>query len=91
MTAVLITVIQVIQKLSPAAPPKILVENYMIEIARTYKVSFEPDPLVMKVKAFLCLLNYCHIVILHSVVLAFTVNHCLFVLCKLIVTYVLTN
>jgi len=38
--------------LSPAAPPKILIENYMIEIARTYKVPFEPDPLVMKVKAY---------------------------------------
>lgn len=35
--------------MSLAAPPKILVEHYMIEIARTYKVLFEPDPLVMMV------------------------------------------
>jgi len=41
--------VQVVHKLSAAAPPKILVENYMVEIARTYKVPFEPDPLVMMV------------------------------------------
>jgi len=41
--------VQVVHKMSAAAPPKILVENYMIEIARTYKVPFEPDPLVMMV------------------------------------------
>lgn len=44
--------VQVLHKLSLAAPPKILVENYMIEIARTYKVPFEPDPLVMMVSVF---------------------------------------
>lgn len=40
---------QVVHKMSLAAPPKLLVEHYMIEIARTYKVPFEPDPLIMAV------------------------------------------
>ncbi|ESO12644.1 hypothetical protein HELRODRAFT_93398 [Helobdella robusta] len=38
---------KVIYKLNLSAPPKILVENYMVEISRSYKVPFEPDPLVM--------------------------------------------
>ena len=40
---------QVIHKMTLAMPPKILVENYMIEIAKTYKVPFEPDPVIMMV------------------------------------------
>jgi len=33
--------------MSLACPPKILIENYMIEIAKSYKVPFEPDPVIM--------------------------------------------
>jgi len=57
--------VQVLHKLSAAAPPKILVENYMIEIARTYKVPFEPDPLVMMVSVST---NHFHIADLSCVV-----------------------
>lgn len=39
---------KVMHKLSVQAPPKILVERYMIEIARSYNVPFEPDPSVMQ-------------------------------------------
>jgi hypothetical protein len=35
--------------MSIAAPPKALIENYMIEIAKTYKVPFEPDLAVLNV------------------------------------------
>lgn len=35
-------------KLSVQAPPKALVERYMVEIAKTYNVPFEPDPTVMQ-------------------------------------------
>ncbi|XP_066934921.1 IST1 homolog [Clytia hemisphaerica] len=38
---------RLIVKLSPDPPPKILVERYLIEIARNYNVAFEPDPEVM--------------------------------------------
>jgi len=38
---------RLIQKLSPDPPPKILVERYLIEIARNYNVAFEPDPAIM--------------------------------------------
>ncbi|XP_057304702.1 IST1 homolog [Hydractinia symbiolongicarpus] len=38
---------RLIHKLSPDPPPKILVERYLIEIARNYNVPFEPDPDVM--------------------------------------------
>ncbi|XP_068116233.1 IST1 homolog [Hyperolius riggenbachi] len=34
-------------KLSTQAPPKILVERYLIEIAKNYKVEYEPDARVM--------------------------------------------
>ena len=36
--------LQVIHRLGAEAPKKSLVENYMIEIARNYKVDYEPDP-----------------------------------------------
>lgn len=44
----------------------------MIEIARTYKVPFEPDPLVMMVSAFLPIadLSYFHITMLLFVISA---------------------
>lgn len=38
---------KVMHKLSVQAPPKILIERYMVEIAKTYNVPFEPDPSVM--------------------------------------------
>ncbi|XP_078344428.1 IST1 homolog isoform X1 [Oculina patagonica] len=38
---------RLILKLSPQPPPKTLVENYLIEIARSHGVAFEPDPSVM--------------------------------------------
>ncbi|KAM3919469.1 IST1 homolog [Leptodactylus fuscus] len=38
---------RLMHKLSPEAPPKILVERYLIEIAKNYNVEFEPDARVM--------------------------------------------
>lgn len=35
-------------KLSIQSPPKILVEKYMIEIAKCFNVTYEPDPTVME-------------------------------------------
>ncbi|KAJ1522565.1 hypothetical protein ONE63_001750 [Megalurothrips usitatus] len=35
-------------KMSVQAPPKILVERYLIEIAKNYNIEFTPDPQVMK-------------------------------------------
>ena len=35
---------KVMHKLSVQAPPKVLVENYLVEIARTYNVAYTPDP-----------------------------------------------
>ena len=39
---------QVMHKLSVQAPPKALVERYMVEIAKSYNVPFEPDPCTMQ-------------------------------------------
>lgn len=39
---------KLMHKLAVQAPPKILVERYLIEIARNYNVPYEPDPQVMK-------------------------------------------
>ncbi|XP_073461981.1 IST1 homolog [Aquarana catesbeiana] len=38
---------RLMHKLSAEAPPKILVERYLIEIAKNYKVEYEPDARVM--------------------------------------------
>merc|ERR1712013_245297 len=38
---------RLISKLSPDPPPKILVERYLIEIARNFDVPFSPDPEIM--------------------------------------------
>ncbi|XP_044126753.1 IST1 homolog isoform X1 [Bufo gargarizans] len=38
---------RLMHKLSSEAPPKILVERYLIEIAKNYNVQFEPDARVM--------------------------------------------
>lgn len=37
---------KLMHKLSVQAPPKILVEKYLIEIAKNYNVEYEPDPQV---------------------------------------------
>jgi len=42
---------QLMHKLSVEAPPKILVERYLIEIAKNYNVPYEPDSVVMVSKA----------------------------------------
>ena len=39
--------LQLMHKLSVEAPPKILVERYLIEIAKNYNVPYEPDSVVM--------------------------------------------
>jgi vacuolar protein sorting-associated protein IST1 len=44
---------KLMHKLSVQAPPKILVEKYLIEIAKNYNVFYEPDPQVMNH----CLIN----------------------------------
>ena len=36
-------------KMSLHAPPKLLVENYMLEIAKAYNVPFVPDVSALKV------------------------------------------
>ncbi len=38
-----------IHRLGAEAPKKSLVENYMIEIARNYKIDYEPDPTMFMV------------------------------------------
>ncbi|KAI4464947.1 ist1 family member [Holotrichia oblita] len=38
-------------KLSIQAPPKLLIEKYLIEIAKTYDIPYEPDPQVMREEA----------------------------------------
>lgn len=35
-------------KMSVQSPPKILVEKYLIEIAKNYNVEYEPDEQVMR-------------------------------------------
>lgn len=39
--------LQLMHKLSVESPPKILVERYLIEIAKNYNVPYEPDSVVM--------------------------------------------
>lgn len=38
---------KLLTKLSVQAPPKVLVEQYMIEIAKSHNIPFEPDPEIM--------------------------------------------
>ncbi|KAG4069934.1 hypothetical protein HA402_015158 [Bradysia odoriphaga] len=40
--------VKLMHKLAIQAPPKILVEKYLIEIANIYHIDYEPDPQVMK-------------------------------------------
>lgn len=51
--------LQVIHRLGAEAPKKSLVENYMIEIARNYKVEYEPDPTMFMVS----LMNLGHCIV----------------------------
>lgn len=37
-------------KLSIQSPPKLLVEKYVIEIAKSYNIPYEPDPQVMEME-----------------------------------------
>lgn len=37
-------------KLSIQSPPKLLVEKYVIEIAKSYNISYEPDPQIMELE-----------------------------------------
>lgn len=46
LTLLLVVFHQLIHKLSVEAPPKILVERYLIEIAKNYNVPYEPDAMV---------------------------------------------
>lgn len=39
---------KVLHRLAATPPPKILVERYLVEIARSHNVPFEPDPKVMQ-------------------------------------------
>ncbi|XP_034481873.1 IST1 homolog isoform X1 [Drosophila innubila] len=39
---------KLMHKLTLQAPPKLLVENYLIAIAKNYNIEFEPDPQVMQ-------------------------------------------
>ncbi len=43
---------KVIHRLGAAAPKKSLVENYMIEIARNYKVDYTPDSTMFLVSTY---------------------------------------
>lgn len=54
-----IPVFQLMHKLSVEAPPKILVERYLIEIAKNYNVPYEPDSVVMVSEAPASLLCSC--------------------------------
>ena len=40
---------QVLIKMGVAAPPKKLIEQYMIEIAKSFNIPFEPDPTALMV------------------------------------------
>lgn len=37
-------------KLSIQSPPKLLVEKYIIEIAKSYNIPYEPDPQIMEME-----------------------------------------
>ncbi|XP_064105450.1 IST1 homolog isoform X1 [Macrobrachium nipponense] len=39
---------RLIHKLGVQAPPKILVEKYLVEIAKNYNIEYEPDPQIMR-------------------------------------------
>lgn len=37
-------------KLAIHSPPKLLVEKYMIEIAKSFNIPYEPDPQIMQME-----------------------------------------
>lgn len=39
---------KLMHKLAVQAPPKLLVEKYLVEIAKIYNIDYEPDPAVMR-------------------------------------------
>lgn len=41
------------RKLGVEPPPKILVENYLIEIAKNFNINYEPDKTVMLVSDYI--------------------------------------
>lgn len=43
---------QLINKLSPNPPPKALVEQYLVEIAKNYNIPYEPDEALMVRKCY---------------------------------------
>jgi hypothetical protein len=43
--------------MSVQSPPKLLVEKYLIEIAKNYNIEYEPDP---QVCVFLPLFKHCN-------------------------------
>ena len=49
---------KLVHKLSVQAPPKLVVEKYMIEIAKYYNVEYEPDPQVCTRICSLILFKY---------------------------------
>ncbi len=55
---------KLMHKLSVQAPPKILVEKYLIEIAKNYNVFYEPDPQVISLFLYseCVLLSCCSII-----------------------------
>ena len=61
---------QVIHRLGAEAPKKSLVENYMIEIARNYKVDYDPDPSMFLV-GFAALLSPDNFLLLYTMVICF--------------------
>jgi|SRR6218665_1590966 len=56
-------------RMNVAAPPKRLVENYMAEIAKTYNVPFEPDPLVMMVRKRKCCCSFLELLSINDFIL----------------------
>lgn len=44
------------RKLGVEPPPKILVENYLIEIAKNFNINYEPDKTVMLVSDYINIL-----------------------------------
>lgn len=48
------------RKLGVEPPPKILVENYLIEIAKNFNITYEPDKTVMLVSDYINILEKIH-------------------------------
>lgn len=58
-------------KLSVEAPPKILVEHYLIEIAKNYNVPYEPEAMVhVSIKQSLKDVHYVCLPLMESILLS---------------------